>query len=90
VRLSLSGLCDRRREAGELTACGARAVADTLSGRRGAGWMQKYESAVQMAKELVQELRAQGRRASRQDQAACEDLGMLLRSQRSAPTQARV
>ena len=52
-------------------------VADTLSGRRGAGWMHKYESAVQMSMELLQELRVQGRRASRQDQAACEELGIV-------------
>lgn len=52
--------------------------------------MQKYESAVQMAKELMHELRAQGRRASRQDQAACEELGMPCVRNDLCPTHARV
>mmetsp|Transcript_45935 Transcript_45935/g.38676 ORF Transcript_45935/g.38676 Transcript_45935/m.38676 type:complete len:256 (+) Transcript_45935:84-851(+) len=62
-------------------------VTDTLSGRRSAGWVQRYQRAVQMTQELLQELRTQARRATRQDQVACES---IIRSYQKMMTEASV
>jgi len=53
-------------------------VTDVLSARRSAGWAQKCEAALGMAQQVLQELRTQGRSASRQDQATCKELVRLF------------
>ena len=52
-------------------------VTDTLSGRRAVGWQQKFERAHQDAGDLLNELRVQAQRATRQDAVLCELRGSV-------------